>query len=980
MRNIDLKNKYVTYFVPVALLSIVGLVAILYLVNVYHWSRGHFFGWGYREFTGWATVGRVHEEAYKAGLRIGDKILEANGKPVESLAGLRQAMDKTIGAPNQVTVLRDGEKHTITIRTVRLGLGRAALAYCISWLIGVIIICIGSFVFFTTCLENKRWSFFHFCLCAGLFMIFFYSKSLWPSWIQIFKLIGYCFLPAAILHMSFIFPFYGDYNQKYFLYSLFAYAFSLLLFITTNAFFTSFSGSPKYLRILVLFYLFLSIFTFIVTLFYRYRKIPSRLARLKIKVILIGFFTSLLLPLAEPISNILFSIFIFPNIQLATVPFIVVFPLSIGYAIVKHDLFEIDVFIKRTAGYLMTTGFIAVFYILFISGANRILTRIPQGASFQSQHIFNFLFILAVFFFFNPLTNKVQDLVNRLFYRRKYDYKEPVKQLLKDITSIFKLDLIIERLQSILSNTMFIENIFLFLYCAEKDTYCPYDSNLRAINNTSAMSIPSSSSLAKLLMEEKKEIHKDNFSAIPRYFHLREEALRLFESWKARLIIPFVPHDKMSGFITLGHMKSGRHYNISDIEILRIITNQAAIALENVNLFQDRIEKEKIKEELKIAGDIQKRMLPEATPKIKNISIYANITPSWEIGGDFYDFIEIPLRKEKGWGIILGDVTGHGIPGALLMSAAHSICQNQVLLLKDVVPVMEEANRLLVRETKKKAFVAIIFALLLPDKRMLISNAGHPCPLYYHHKTKETRFLENEGERFPLGIIDDPSYIPLTVSPEEGDVIFFYTDGIVEAKNAEGEVFGYDRLKELFSLLVYLEPEEITNRIITEVRNFSETDRFEADDMTIITIKHVETHPLDTVLTLPVSSSSMGIIEQCVKSLAQLSRLDENDMAQLKDEVKKTYLHACEHYKLLSDYKLVISLFRDGLETNEIIKEEHSAKTYAKSPQKIELMDQPTGVKAAGDRYCLEILPKDEILAKRFNNGRVTRLIVNHIH
>ncbi len=951
MKNINLKNKYITYFVSITLLSMVGLVAILYPINIYQWSFGPFFGFGHRKFSGWATVGRVFDDGYKAGFRIGDQILELNGKPVKSLASVRQLVDKRIGAANHFTVLRDGEKHTIIFRTTMFGLGRAALIFGASWLIGVIIICIGSFVFFTTGLENKRWSFFLFCLCAGLVMIFFNQKSIRPSCIQIFELIGFCFLPATILHMCFIFPFHGDYNPKFFTYNLFTYTFSLLLFITIKAFSTLFSGSPKYLRIFVLFYLFLSVLTFIIVLFYRYRKIPSRLARLKIKVILMGFFTSLFLPLAEPILNSFFSIFIIPNIELATLPFIIVFPLSIGYSVVKHDLFEIDVFIKRTTGYLLTTGFIAIFYILFIFSTNHLLTRISLGPSFQSQHIFNFLFILAVFFFFNPLTNKVQDFVNRLFYRRKYDYKEPVKQVLKDISSIFKLDLIIERLLSILSNTMFIENIYLFLYRPDQDTYSAYDPNLKATNNSSAISISSSSPLVKLLMEEKKEIHKDSLYEFPKYFHLREEVLRLFESWKALLILPFVTHDKMSGFITLGSIKSGRHYNISDIEVLRIIANQTAVALENVDLFQDRIEKEKIKEELKIAADIQKRMLPDASPRIKNISIHAQIIPSRDIGGDFYDFIEVPLRNEKRWGIILGDVSGHGISGALLMSAAHSICRNQFLLLKDVIPVMEEANRLLVRETKKKTFVALFFILLLPDKRMIISNAGHPSPLYYNYKKKEAHFLENEGERFPLGIIDDPSYIPLTISPEEGDVVFFYTDGIVEAKNKDGEVFGFDRLKELFCRLIYLEPEEITNRIITRVRRFSGSNRSDDDDMTIIVIKHVETHPLDTVLSVPASSGSMGIITQCVKSLARLGHLDDDDTAQLKSEVKKTYLHACDHYKLLSDYKLVISL-----------------------------MEQPKRVKGAdGDRYWLELLPKDEILENRFNNERVIRLIVNFI-
>jgi len=1010
-----MKNKYLTHFLPVALLSVISVVAILYLVNVYQWSYGPFFGLGYRAFTGGATVGRVYDVGYKAGFRVGDTFWEANGKPVKTLGTLRQALDTRIDALNHVIVLRDGKRLTIAFRTARLGLGLAILNFCVSWLIGVIIICIGSFIFFTTPpSENKKWSFFLFCICAGLFMIFFNQMSLWPSWIQIFQLISYCFLPATVLHMSFISPFYGDDNPGHVRFPLLFYAFSLLLLIIIRIFFSSFSTIPKYFLLFILCYFALSFLTFVITLFYQYRATSSRLSKLKIKVILIGFFISLLLPLVDPILNGLFSIFVFPNIELGTFPFILAFPLSIGYAIAKHDLFEIDVFIKRAAGYLLSTGSLAIFYVIFIFGANRILNRIPQGSSLQSSHIFNFLFILIIFFFFKPLTNKVQNFVSRVFYRRKYDYKEQVTQLLKDVSSIFKLDLIIDRLFNILSNAIFIEDINLFLLCPDQGTYSLYDPHMNRINNNSALSVPSSSPLVKLLFEEENTIHRDSISSSPRYSPVRKEVLPLFDSWKAQLIIPFITHNKMSGFITLGQMKSGRHYTISDIEFLRIIAYQIAIALENVNLFQDSIEKEKIKEELKLAGVIQRRMLPDEVPQIKNISIYAHIIPSWEIGGDFYDFIEMGsqvagqasrLSEEKKWGIILGDVSGHGVSGALLSSAAHSICQNQALLLKDVAPMMEESNRLLVKETKKKAYVALVFALLLPDKRIVISNAGLPSALYYNNKKKEVRFLENDGERFPLGMIDDPSYIPLTVSLEEGDVILFYTDGIVEAKiNNDGELFGFDRLEELFSQLVNLEPEEIANRIITEVRHLSGIDRFEDDDMTIIIVKHLETHPLDTILTLPVSLGSVGVITQCMKSLAQLSHFDEDTMAQLEAEVESTYIHDCESLlplspgasekggqgegrSLLSDYKLVISLFPDRSEDrgknpchssnmNKVIEEGNFSKT--ETSRQIEPGEQPKGVKAMSDRYCLELLPKDAILAES-DSGRVIRLIVNFI-
>ncbi|MGA1867364.1 MAG: SpoIIE family protein phosphatase [bacterium] len=954
--KIDMKNKYITNSVSVFLLAIVTLVSILYLVNIVQWRLGPFFGFGFGKFSGWAIIGHLSEDGHKAGFRLGDRVLKANGTNVESLDSLRESVNKEIGALNEFTIERNGKEHTVFFRTTTFGFGQALRFFGISCFIGIMIFCIGAFVFFSTPIENRRWSFFLFCLCAGLVMIFIIHKSLWPSWIKVFELIGFCFLPATLIHMAFIFPFYGDYNPKYFFPILATYIFSLLLFITIKTSSALLSGSPRYLRIFVLCYLFIAIVSFILVLFYQYKRSTSRLAKLKIKVILIGFFTSHILPLTTPILNSIFGIFIFPHIDLVTIPFSLMFPLSIAYAIIKHDLFEIDVFIKRTTGYMLITSFIALSYTLFLFCTNSVLTLLPQNIFSLSQHTINFIFILMVVFFFNPIKNSMQTVVNRLFYRQKYDYKESVKQLLKEISSIFNLNLIIEHLQNILSHTMFIDNINIFLYQSAYDSYSPYNFRLKTVIAAPAQQcIPSSSPLIKLLREEKKELHKDSLYGSPHYTNLREEVYQLFESLRSQLILPFVTHNQLSGFMSLGDIKSGRDYNISDIEFLKIIAGQTAIALENVSLFQDRIEREKLKEELKIAGDIQKRMLPEAYPETKDISIYANIIPSMEIGGDFYDFVEIPSQNGNGWGIVLGDVSGHGISGALLMSAAHSICQNQVMLLKEVIPVMEEANRLMIRETKKKAFVALFLAHLLPDKRISIINAGNPSPLYYNSKSKEARFLENDGDRFPLGIMDDPEYIPLTISLEEGDVIFFYTDGMVEQQNKEGELFSYERLKEYFVRFISLDPEEIANRIVTELRHFAGTTSFE-DDTTMIIIKYRETYPLDTTLSLPASLDNREIISQCVKSLAELCSLDETESAQLKADVLETYKHVGHTSHSIGEYnRLALTILQEGVCNRTSTSQEE---------------------KGEGHRYCINLLSKDDVLPQS-DTGRMIRLIID---
>jgi serine phosphatase RsbU (regulator of sigma subunit) len=967
------ENRYLDYFISIFLLTIIISVAILYLFNIYQWRSAPFFGFGHREFSGWAVVGRVYEDGYKAGFRLGDRIQEVNGKPVENLASVRQLVNKKIGALNHFTVIRNGQKLTIVYRTSKFGLKRAAMVFGISWLIGIVIICIGSFIFYTTLIKKKKWSFFLFCLCAGLIMIFFNQRSLWPNWIHIFGIIGFCFLPATILHMTFIFPFYKDYKPKHFLFTLSPYIISILLFITIKAFSLSFSGSPKYLRIFVLFYLFLSILIFIYMLLYKYRITPYRVTKLKIRVVLFGFFIGVLLPLAEPILNSTLGIFILPNIEMATLPFITAFPMSIAYAIVKHDLFEIDVFIKRTAGYLLATASIALFYLLFVFSANLFLKTI----FLRHPHIVNFLFILLVIFFFNPITNNIQIVVNRIFFRQRYDYNEPVKQLLKDITSIFELDLIIKRVLNILSNTMYIEDIRIFLYNPKEDVYFEYDPERNTISNTPDKLISSSSHLVRLLIEEKKELTRDSFYDLSKFGPFGGEMLLLFESWNAQLILPFIMHKRLSGFIVLGNMKSGRYYNKSDLEFLRIIADQTAIALENVNLIQDKIKQEKIEEELKIAGVIQRRMLPDAAPKIKNISIYNQIIPSSEIGGDFYDYIEFPSQKEKEFGIIIGDISGHGISGALLMSAAHSICHNQAFYLKDASSVMQAVNTLMIKETKKKAFVAMIYALLLSDGRIIISNAGLLPPLHYNYHSKEIRFLKNDGERLPIGIVENLSYTPLMVSLGKGDVILFYTDGIVEVQNQNQEIFGLSRLKKLFSSIVHLEPEEIYNGIIDKLEHFSGEKSFD-DDLTIIILKRTDAPPLDIILSLPIHSQNEGIILQSVESLAQLFSFSDLETTRLKEEVNKIYINATKYCKSMSNYKLIVSLSPEGSDMKNNFKDMPTK--YEKNRVNLNKnkgrKDQPKKLKIVGDHYFLELIPKDEI-SNCLSNNCVCRLIVN---
>lgn len=967
------KIKKYNNLAAIFLLVIIIPIVFLYLGNIYKWSQGPYYGIAYRKFGGWSKIGKLSKSLYMTGMRLGDQIIEINGKAVKSLEDTRSLLKKEIGSKNIITILRDGEKHSFVVETVKFGWKRAFLAFGVPWIIGILFICIGMFIFFTTPQENRAWSFFLFCYTTGLIMVFFNHGRLWMQWMGVFELLGLCFFPATMLHMCFVSPFIVDQSPKLKKYAIFPYLFSLVLFIVLHAisiFF--FAESPKFLRIIIILYILLSVLTFIIMLFYQSLKTEFRVSKLKIRIVLMGFFISSFLPIIEPVLNDIFNIVFMVSIDLAMLPFITLFPLSIGYAIAKHDLFEIDVFIKRTTGYLLSTGFIASFYLFFIF----LMNRFTSVLFIKHQQLFHFLFILVVIYLFNPIEHSAQDLIDKIFYRKRYDYKEPVSQLLKEMTSIFELSLIIKRLHNILSNIMFIEDIHFFLYWQENDIYSLYNVELNKFTYDETKSIPSSHALVKLLNAEKQEIQRDNFYQMPKYRTFKEEIHPLMQSWKIQLVLPFITHNKLSGFIFLGNIKSGRAYDISDIETLKIIADQVAIAIENVNLIDVKIEKEKIQEELKIAGTIQRRMLPAVLPEVKDFYLYVNMTPSAEVGGDFYDFIEFLSPEGKNMGIVLGDVSGHGISGAFLMSAAHSISQIQVLQVHDVVPVMREINKYLLRETKKKGFVALTYALLLPDKQLCIANAGQPSPLFYRYETKQVSFLENNGDRFPLGIIDDPSYVPLTVSMQEGDCLLFYTDGIVEIENHKGELFSFDRLMELFKHLVHLEPKEIHDRIILELMNFSGKSCFE-DDTTIIIIKHKETHPLDFFFTLPFAAANENILIESVESFAKFHSLDTTEIKVLLESIRNFYKELY-NYNSIFNLKIIVTIMNANT-----CKENDDMVSYCKIVEQMvhtfqgrEMPNQLQGVKAEGPHFCMWIC-EQEMPIKQLNEDEIARLIIS---
>ena len=316
------------------------------------------------------------------------------------------------------------------------------------------------------------------------------------------------------------------------------------------------------------------------------------------------------------------------------------------------------------------------------------------------------------------------------------------------------------------------------------------------------------------------------------------------ERIKSWMGIPLIARDKVIGLITIDRMMINA-FNDEDMALTQAFANQVAIALENARLYE--IEVREIERELEIAHEIQETLLPQFAPQFPDLQISGRITPAHQIGGDFFHFFSVDSDQ---FGVAIGDVSGKGIPAALYMAAAMTAIDAEISnknpgpgqLLEDLHQVLFE--RLQQNRMNIGLQVATFSPLpSLPDrsfpqnlggKIMTIASAGMIAPIVATEG--DVQFLETEG--LPLGTpLGDPSYQELEILLIPGNAIIFTSDGIVEAQNEAGELFGFDRLEATIQEIAPTKDAElIAEHLIYKVQNFMGEAEDQHDDMTVVVV------------------------------------------------------------------------------------------------------------------------------------------------
>jgi sigma-B regulation protein RsbU (phosphoserine phosphatase) len=305
------------------------------------------------------------------------------------------------------------------------------------------------------------------------------------------------------------------------------------------------------------------------------------------------------------------------------------------------------------------------------------------------------------------------------------------------------------------------------------------------------------------------------------------------------LAVPLGVSEKVFGIIYADSPIAEGRFTEDHLKVLTTLASVAAIRVENARLVEARFQQERLERELQLAMEIQQRFQPTAPPVVPGYELQGISFPCYEIGGDYYDFIQ---RDDGRMVIALGDVSGKGTAAALLMSSLHAAIHAQTGSHDTLVKTISAVNRYLADNIPPNRFVTLFYAELDPESGALsFLNAGHNPPLIVH-AAGTVEQLASGG--LPLGIKADADYREGRTHLQMGDVLVIYSDGVTEATSPSGEEFGPTRLYEVVSRNVDASAAGIRDRIESALTKFSQGTQA-ADDITLVIVKRqTETRPL----------------------------------------------------------------------------------------------------------------------------------------
>lgn len=495
---------------------------------------------------------------------------------------------------------------------------------------------------------------------------------------------------------------------------------------------------------------------------------------------------------------------------------------SIAFAIVRASFLDLGAAIRRAILFSATSGALVLIFFLTARQMDQTLT----GRVGHAFPVFQVLFIVAAVIFFHPLMGRIEENVDRIVAGGRAAHRSVLRGLGRELGSILDLSYLKDKLTSSLREALAVEYVDLVLINRRNTAF---ESRHGGGED---FSIASDHPLAEQITRTVEPVLLEDLIEEIEEEGARRSAREAAKEMDARLIVPIHHVDEgCCGFILLGPKMTGGRFNSEEATLLSLLSTQVGTAIRNAGLHEEAVERRIVDEELTMARSIQESIVPGRSPDIPGIDVAAMNLPSRHVGGDYYDLIP---TGNGSLAIAVGDVSGKGVPAAILMSMLHAALHVQMNGGAKVAPLVERLNQVLFRSTSLEQFATFFFGIYnRRNGTIRFTNGGHNYPMLLR-RDGAVEFLIKGG--LMLGCFEDIRYDEEVTALHGGDLLVFYSDGVTEQESEDEEQFGEERLVETVRLHRGKSAGAIVDAVREDVVRFSGSDHF-ADDFTLIVLR-----------------------------------------------------------------------------------------------------------------------------------------------
>ena len=502
---------------------------------------------------------------------------------------------------------------------------------------------------------------------------------------------------------------------------------------------------------------------------------------------------------------------------------------SIAFAVVRYQFLDIRLIARKSIFYGAAVAIFASIYLLFVKQVTRFIVQY----SGTNVEILETVLIIAFIILSQPVLNRLEEWTERVLVHAEGRPSVRIRDLSGELLSMVEVESMKDRIKRALSEVFTAEDVDLVL-CDDIVTGWEEDVYARKV--------------IEVLESVGEPIVRVDFLEAMGFLNVKSRAFfrpgrKMIDGAvetlpglvrrlaRYDLMVPVMHDGRCVALLLLGSRRENRHYSTQEQALLSMLASQVAASLSRIDLLQEIVEKKVIEEELNIARTIQINLLPSEPPRLEGYEASALSVSSKFVGGDYYDFI---TREDGMLAFTVADVSGKGVPASLLMASLQASFRSLMDRMEDPVAVVGRLNNVMYDITAPDKFATLFYGCLDTHRHELqYTNAGHFFPVIMR-EGGAIEVLDYSG--LILGVQPEFPYERRKLKIRPGDTLVVTTDGVTEAENMDGELYGEERLHQLLSSLYGRSADEVKESIVEKVEAFSHP-KGASDDLTILVLR-----------------------------------------------------------------------------------------------------------------------------------------------